>query len=333
MNNCDNTSAAPSSVKRKRDRRGTRQPLDAAGQPRSDRQVAEVAPRRNPWSSGIDWPTLIWIAFIHVGALAAPVFFTWKAVVLALVLAWMTASLGVCLGYHRLLTHRSFSTNRFLQRFFAWLGALGGEGPPITWVAVHRKHHQYSDQEDDPHSPRHGVWWSHVLWLFPRLRRDHWRELAERYAPDLLKDPFMRFLHNSYLFWHFAIGAVLLAVGWGLWDLYTGISFVVYGVFVRLVYVLHVTWLVNSASHKWGYRNYETRDNSRNLWWVGLLAFGEGWHNNHHAQQTSARHGHRGWELDVTYLAIRLMEAVGLAWEVVRPDRSAMASRRAGHVK
>jgi stearoyl-CoA desaturase (delta-9 desaturase) len=127
----------------------------------------------------------------------------------------------------------------------------------------------------------------------------------------------MRMLNRTFLLWHLGLGVILFCLGWLPWDPYTGASFVVYGMFVRLVYVLHITWLVNSASHMWGYRNYETRDDSRNLWWVGLLAFGEGWHNNHHAWQRAARHGHRWWELDVTYMTIAIMRRLGLAWNVV----------------
>lgn len=294
---------------------------DVSGRTVVERQRADqglkTAVHRDRWSVGLSWPTVLWITLIHVGALAAPLVFTWKGVVLALVLAWISGGLGICLGYHRLLTHRSFATYRWLRRGFAWLGTLAGEGPPITWVAMHRKHHQYSDQENDPHSPRDGVWWSHMLWVFPRLRQPQWSELANRYAPDLLKDWFMRFLQWSFIFWHLAAGATLLTFGWTLWDFRTGVSFVVYGMFVRLVYVLHVTWLVNSASHMCGYRNYPTKDNSRNLWWVGLLAYGEGWHNNHHAFPRSAQHGHRWWELDQTYFVIRFMEVIGLAWDVV----------------
>ncbi len=257
---------------------------------------------------------------LHAGALAAPLFFTWKGVVVAVVLAWVSGGLGICLGYHRLLTHRGFNTYPIVRRTLAWLGTMGGEGPPITWIAVHRKHHQFSDQEGDPHSPHDGPWWSHVLWLFPRRRDPQRSELLKRYAPDLLKDPFMGFLDRSFLFWHFALGAALLGLGWWCWDLRTGLSLLLFGTFLRLVWVLHVTWLVNSASHIWGYRNYETSDNSRNLWWVGLLAYGEGWHNNHHAFQRCARHGHRWWEIDVTYVVIWIMERLGLAWDVVRLD-------------
>jgi fatty-acid desaturase len=270
------------------------------------------------WAAGMDWPTVIWIAALHAGALAAPFFFTWKAVALTLFLGWLSGGIGICLGYHRLLTHGSFQTYRFVRRLIGLTGVLAGEGPPLTWVAVHRKHHIYSDHEGDPHSPRDGAWWSHMLWLTPKRTTEEKNELFTRYAPDLLKDPFMRMLDSTFLLWHFVLGGILFAIGYFGWDLYTAWSFVVYGTFVRMVYVLHVTWFVNSATHMWGYRNYETSDDSRNLWWVGLLAYGEGWHNNHHAYQRMARHGHRWWEIDVTYLAICLMERVGLAWNVVR---------------
>ena len=198
------------------------------------------------------------------------------------------------------------------------LGTLAGEGPPITWVAVHRKHHRFSDQQGDPHSPHDGGWWSHVLWMFPRPNDPKWQKMMQTYGKDMLKDPFFRLLDKTFLLWHIGLGVILLSAGWLCWDLRTGISLLVWGMFLRLVYVLHITWLVNSASHMWGYRNYETSDDSRNLWWVGLLAFGEGWHNNHHAFPGRAAHGHRWWEIDVTYLAILAMEKVGLAWKVIR---------------
>ncbi len=277
-----------------------------------------LAARRSRWSGGLDWGTVFWIGTIHAGALAAPFFFTWKGLAVAVALAWLSGCLGICLGYHRLLTHRGFTTYPVVRRALAWLGAMAGEGPPITWIAEHRKHHQFSDQEGDPHSPHDGGWWSHVFWLFPRRHDPQWSDTVKRYAPDLLKDPFMLMLDRSFLFWHLLVGAALLAAGWWGWDLRTGLSLLLFGTFVRLAWVLHVTWLVNSASHIWGYRNYDTSDNSRNLWWVGLLAYGEGWHNNHHAFQRCARHGHRWWEIDLTYAVICLMERLGLAWDVVR---------------
>jgi fatty-acid desaturase len=274
------------------------------------------------WSNGLDWVSVFWIGLIHLGALGAVFCFTWKGVLLVLVLGWLTGGLGVCLGYHRLLTHRSFQTFRWVRRSLALFGALAGEGPPITWIAVHRKHHQFADKEGDPHSPREGALWSHILWIFPRPRSAEWQQMIERYAKDLLKDPFMRRLDKTFLALHFAFGLALFLCGWFVWDAYTGLSFLVYGMFLRLVYVMHVTWLVNSAAHMWGYRSYDTRDDSRNLWWVALVAYGEGWHNNHHAFPARARHGHRWWELDVTYLVICAMESVGLAWHVFRGRKS-----------
>jgi sn-2 palmitoyl-lipid 9-desaturase len=273
------------------------------------------------WTNGLDWPAAIWLATVHSLAFGAIFFFTWKSVALLFILGWITGGLGVCLGYHRLLTHGSFKTFPFTRRLLALLGTLSGEGPPITWTSVHRMHHRHSDKEGDPHSPQDGGWWAHMLWLFPRPRDPAWRQMRDRYAKDLLQDPFMRMLDTTFIFWHFVLGGILIAVGWYFWDLYTGLSFLAWGTFLRLVYVMHVTWCVNSASHIWGYRNYETNDNSRNLWWVGLLAYGEGWHNNHHAFPGRARHGHRWWEVDMTYAVICLMERVGLVWQVLRPKR------------
>ena len=279
------------------------------------------------WSNGLDWVSVFWIGMIHVGALAAPFFFTWKGLLVFLVLGWVSGGLGVCLGYHRLLTHRSFHTFRLIRWTFALFGVLAGEGPPITWVAVHRKHHHHADKDGDPHTPRDGAWWSHIVWLFPRPRHSEWQQMIQHYAKDLMKDPFMRLLDKTFLVWHFALWLALFTLGSLFWDSFTGVSFVVYGMFVRLVYVMHVTWLVNSASHMWGYRSYDTHDDSRNLWWVGLLAYGEGWHNNHHAFPARARHGHRPWELDATYFLIRTMEFFGLAWDVIRGPTTSSTRR------
>lgn len=266
---------------------------------------------------GFDWPTIAWLGFLHVGALAAPFYFTWKALGLVAVLGWLTGGIGICLGYHRLLTHGSFVTPTWSRRLIAICGVLAGEGSPLMWVATHRKHHAHSDEADDPHSPRDGGFWSHLLWLFPNHGPEYKLELFKRWAPDLYKDPFMRMLDKTFLLWHWGLGVALWCFGYYFWDAYTAWSFVVYGIFVRLVYVLHGTWFVNSATHIWGYRNYTTTDDSKNLWWVALITWGEGWHNNHHAFQRMARHGHRWWEVDVTYLTIRLMEKVGLARNVV----------------
>ena len=275
---------------------------------------------KRPWANGLEWYVVAWLGAIHLGALAAPWFFSWQGLTAFVALTWLTGPVGVCLGYHRLLTHNSFQTFRWVRRGLATLGVLAGEGPPINWVAVHRQHHQHSDRPGDPHSPRDGAWWSHMVWLFPRPRQPQFQAMIERYGKDLLADPYMRFLDRTFLLWHLGLAAVLGGLGWLLWGPAVALSMVVWGSALRMVYVLHVTWLVNSASHMWGYRNFETKDDSRNLWWVGLLAFGEGWHNNHHAHPGRARHGgYRWWEIDLTYRTIWLMEKVGLAWGVVRP--------------
>lgn len=273
---------------------------------------------------GFNWPIVIWIALVHVLAIGAPFFFTWPALITCIVLAFATGSFGVCMGYHRLLTHKSFQTYRPVKWLLAFLGGLSGEGSALTWVAQHRKHHAFSDHEGDPHSPRDGNWWSHMLWFMPNFGKKWHKELLQRYAPDIMKDKVMVALHYLFLPAHFASAAALFAFGyfgpesWGLGTAWAGWGMIVWGLGVRMVYVLHITWFVNSATHLWGYRNYETSDDSRNLWWVGLLAWGEGWHNNHHAYQRVARQGHRWWEFDMTYCSIWLMEKVGLAWDVVR---------------
>ncbi len=278
-------------------------------EPRREGPVAD-------WSQ-LDWATVIWIGGIHLAALAAPFYFSWSGLAICLVLYWVTGGLGVCLGYHRLLTHSSFQTYAPVRFFFAMLGGISGEGSALVWVANHRKHHVFSDQEGDPHSPRDGGMWSHMLWLFPHHSRTEIDAHTKRWAPDLARDKGVHFLHVTFLLWHFLIGGALLAAGWSLYGRDVGISWLVWGLAVRMVIVFHVTWFVNSASHIWGYRNYETTDDSRNLWWVGLLAFGEGWHNNHHAHQRMAAHGHKWWEFDPTYWAIVGLERLGLAWDVV----------------
>ncbi len=273
---------------------------------------------------GMNWPIVIWIAIVHVMAIAGLFFFSWPAFITCVVLAFATGSFGVCMGYHRLLTHQSFKTYRPIRWLLAFLGGLSGEGSALTWVAQHRKHHAYSDHDGDPHSPKDGGWWSHLLWFMPDFGKKWHKDLLARYAPDMVKDKVMVVLHHMFLPSHFALGIGLFLFGyfgptsWGLGTAWAGASMLFWGLGVRMVYVLHITWFVNSATHLWGYRNYETSDDSRNLWWVGILAWGEGWHNNHHAYQRVASMGHRWWEIDMTYWVILTMEKLGLAWDVVR---------------
>ena len=274
-----------------------------------------------------NWPVMAWIGALHIGALAAPFFFSWQGLVLALVLHWLTGGVGICLGFHRLLTHAGFKTYGWVRYSLAYLGGLAGEGSALDWVAAHRQHHALSDQEGDPHSPRDGTLWSHMLWLGRSVYGHSSMKYGMRWAPDLAKDRLMVWLMRATIPMHFVLGFAMLGFGYAIGGWYLGISLVVWGMFMRLVAVLHSTWLVNSASHIWGYKNYETTDDSRNNWWVALMSYGEGWHNNHHAYPRMAMHGHKWWEIDTTYMVIRLMRFCGLAWDVVDyKSRSDLAS-------
>ncbi|QDU95315.1 acyl-CoA desaturase [Lignipirellula cremea] len=274
-------------------------------------------PQAERYPQGIDWYVMGWVVILHMGALAAPFFFTWQAVVVALVMHWITGGIGICLGYHRLFTHGSFRTFRPVQWAIASIGGLAGEGSILNWVADHRKHHAHSDQEGDPHSPREGLAWSHILWLARAYTPEQLATHHRRWAPDLLKDPVLMFIGRMFLPMQIAFGLAMLGIGYAIGGFYFGMSLLTWGVFLRLVGVMHSTWFVNSASHVWGYVNYKTTDDSKNNWWVALVTYGEGWHNNHHAYPRMANHGHRWWEIDVTFWAIRTMQCLGIAWDVV----------------
>jgi stearoyl-CoA desaturase (Delta-9 desaturase) len=256
----------------------------------------------------------------------------WKDL-LVLVISYVVIGTGVTVGFHRLLTHRSFKTSRLLRAAFAALGSAAAEGPVIDWVATHRKHHQFSDVEGDPHSPHvgHGGGWSgalrgllhaHVGWLFIHTHRGR----RTRYAPDLLKDPVVSFVDRTFLIW--AIGGLAAAFGLGLLfggRLRDGFTGLLWGGAIRMLVLHHVTYSINSLCHFFGRRRFETGDESRNLAWLAPLSLGEAWHNNHHAFPTCAEHGLRRWELDPSALVVRTLELLGLAWDVVRvsPERQA----------
>lgn len=256
----------------------------------------------------IDWVVLFWMAGIHLGCLAAPFFFTWKALGLAIVMHWLTSSVGVCLGFHRYMSHKSFKLIKPAEFFVMLCSVASGQGSPLMWTATHRLHHQRSDQEGDPHSPLEGKWWSHMFWLFVNHTPEQREVLFRKYVPDLVDRPMMKFFERTYGLWLVAIGLLLYAIA--------GLPGVLWALCVRMTWAYHVTWFVNSATHLWGYRNYETRDESRNLWWVAILSYGEGWHNNHHAHPHAARSGHRWWEVDMTWWVIRTMQILHLATEV-----------------
>lgn len=281
--------------------------------------------------------TFFWRYAIAIGlahALACLAFFPWLFSYTGLAAAiaghFLFGMFGITIGYHRLLTHRGFTCPKWLEYLFAVLGMCSLQGSPAKWVAIHRIHHKESDKQPDPHSPLAGVYWGHMGWLFIR-NRDHANILGfERYVRDLLRDPFyLRLERNSAWFAVYLLHALLFFIvgfisGWWVTGdtmagTQLGLSLLVWGVFVRTVVVLHGTWAVNSLSHLWGYRNYRTTDNSRNNWLVAMFSHGEGWHNNHHAEQSAASHGHRWFELDMTWWVIRGMEMVGLVRKVVRP--------------
>jgi sn-2 palmitoyl-lipid 9-desaturase len=256
----------------------------------------------------IDWTVLSWMLVMHAGAAAAPFFFTWQALGVAIFLHWLTCSIGVCLGYHRYLSHGSLQLVAPVRFLVTLCGVLSGEGSPLSWAATHRVHHGRSDQDGDPHSPREGLLWSHMLWLFVRRSESDRQRLYAVFAPDLVKDPMLQFFERTYSLWLVGFAGLLFLLG--------GWCLLLWGLCLRIVVGYHTTWLINSASHVWGYRNYETTDDSRNLWWAGLLAYGEGWHNNHHAWPRLACYGHRWWELDITWQSIRLLRFLKLASKV-----------------
>ena len=255
----------------------------------------------------------------HVLAITAFFFVTWQAVVVAVGLHWVCGCWGITMGYHRLHTHRSYQVPKLLEYFLAVCGTLTLQGGPIFWTAIHRLHHQNSDQPGDPHTPRDGRWWAHMLWTFFGDSLNANTTLMGKYAPDLMRAPFYRVLNSFHWIPLVLLGLSLFVVGGWPWLLW--------GVFFRVTLGLHVTWLVNSATHLWGSQRFTTRDDSKNSWWVALLTFGEGWHNNHHAHPTSARHGLAWYELDLTWLQIKGLEKLGLAWDIRRPTVSQIAQR------
>ncbi|HJZ97632.1 MAG TPA: fatty acid desaturase [Candidatus Solibacter sp.] len=263
-----------------------------------------VAARRQ----GLNWLTAVVLAILHVGAIAALFVFSWKALVLTVAFYYVCTGLGISMGYHRLHTHRSYKVPLWMEYFFALCGALTLEGGPIFWVATHRLHHQFSDQEGDPHSPRDGAFWSHVGWiLWGEVNHNNTRVMS-KYAPDLAKHKFYLWLNNYHWVPNVALGAIVLALGG--WQIF------LWTMCFRIVMGFHITWAVNSATHMFGNRRFNTRDDSRNTWWVAILSFGEGWHNNHHAHPTSARHGLAWYEFDPSWLLVKVLKAVGLAKSV-----------------
>lgn len=257
----------------------------------------------------LSWPSVVFFGVFHGVALLAPWFFSWSALGVAIFLHWLLGGIGICLGYHRLLSHRSFQVPQWLEYVIATFGALALQGGPIFWISGHRQHHAHTEHvEKDPYSARKGLWWSHMDWILRPRPEFFGVETCSKKAPDLARHAYYRWLDRYFLFLQLPLAVLLYALG--------GWSFVIYGVFVRAVILWHSTWFVNSASHWWGYRTFESNDGARNLWWVSLLTYGEGWHNNHHAFPYVAKSGFHWWEIDTTWMVISALKTVGLARKI-----------------
>jgi stearoyl-CoA desaturase (Delta-9 desaturase) len=249
--------------------------------------------------------------------------------------SYVVVGTGITVGFHRLLTHRSFKYSRWLRAAFAMLGSAAAEGPVIDWVATHRKHHQFSDEQGDPHSPHvgHGSGWrgelrglvhAHIGWVFSEM------EVADeqRYARDLLNDPLVRFVDRTFVVWVIAGLAAAFGLGVALTGTVAGgLTALLWGGAARIFFVHHATFSINSLCHFFGRQAYDTGDQSRNLAWLAIPTWGEAWHNNHHAFPTSYRHGLKRWQLDPAAGIIRLLELTGLAWDVVRVDPARRAAK------
>jgi fatty-acid desaturase len=256
----------------------------------------------------VNWITTFFMGAFHVGAVVALFMFAWKPFLLAFFLWWVAGGLGIGMGYHRLLTHRGYKTPKWVEYFVTTCGTLALEGGPIFWVATHRMHHQNTDKEGDPHSPRDGGLWAHMGWIMTGKAMHNKLDSLLPYVPDLRKDKFHVWISQ----WHWVpltlLGILLLTLG--------GLPYLMWGIFARVVFGLHSTWLVNSATHMWGSQRFVTGDTSTNSFWVAILTFGEGWHNNHHAVPQAARHGLTWYEVDPNWYGIWALRTLGLAWDI-----------------
>jgi len=255
-------------------------------------------------SDKIQWVTIFFVTAFHVLAFGALFTFSWANLLAAVITWWIAGSWGIGMGYHRLLTHRGFKAPKAVEYFLSFCGTLGLQSGAINWVATHRMHHAFTETDKDPHTPHHGTYWSHMGWIFRGTAQNQDEETQWRYAPDLMKDKVHAFMSKYYYVTPIVAAVILFAIG--------GFSMVLWGIFLRQVIGWHSTWLVNSATHLWGSRRFDTRDDSRNNGLIAAVTFGEGWHNNHHAHPRSAKHGLTWYEFDVNWLQLKLMEKLGL---------------------
>ncbi|CAK9324572.1 unnamed protein product [Citrullus colocynthis] len=290
--------------------------------------------KREEWSN-IDKISAFVIFLMHVPCIFAPSQFTWGAILVALVLYVITGLFGITISYHRHLSHKSFKIPKWLEYLFAYCGVHALQGDPMDWVSTHRCHHQFVDTDKDPHSPIQGFWFGHITWALnsylltkkvcPQYFRDfkgmernilmlNLKHGRPTNVVDLEKQTFYRFIQKTYFLHPIALALLLYAIG--------GFPFVIWGMCVRITVFIHVMFMVNSVGHRWGTRQWSTSDLSTNNWWLSLLSFGEGWHNNHHAFEYSARHGLEWWQIDFSWYVIIFLQAIGLATDVKLPSQS-----------
>ena len=288
----------------------------------------------------IIWPYAIVVFGLHALSLLAlwPWLFSWTGFTVMFVGLYFFGGIGINMCYHRLLAHRSFACSQWFERFLVYIGLCCMQDAPGRWVAAHRIHHCFSDEEPDPHSPLRNFLWGHVGWML--VDKHGLNKIAnyERYARDLLRQPFylnlerkgvpiLVYLAHAVIFFLLGMAIGFASEGTLIGGLQLGLSLLVWGVIVRTVVVWHVTWSVNSLSHLFGYRNYETGEHSRNNWFVALITSGEGWHNNHHADPASASNQRKWWEFDLVYYNILALEKIGLVWNIVEPRQQRLATR------
>src|SRR5687768_788746 len=260
----------------------------------------------------VNWKNVAMLSSFHVVAILALFTFSWQNLAALLIVKWIVGSLGIGVGWHRLLTHRSFKAPKWLEYVLTILGTMSMQDSPDKWVATHRIHHKFTEMEGDPHSTKGGFWWAQLGWIVWGTAQDHDEATLKRYIPDLLKDRGHRLISRYYYVPIIISAFILFAIG--------GWTMVVWGVAARVVAGWHATWFVNSLSHIYGQRPYQTSDDSTNNWFVALLSFGEGWHNNHHAFPTSARHGLEWFQLDMNWIVIRILEKLGWATQIKTPE-------------
>ena len=256
----------------------------------------------------LQWSTIIGVTAFHLAAVAALFTFSWQNLAAAVLFWWIANSVGIGIGYHRLLTHRGFKTPKWFEYILTFCGTLALQSGAINWVTTHRIHHAFTDTDKDPHSPKGGLYWSHIGWIFQGEGQNQSEASMTRYTPDMMRDPVQRFMNKYYWVSSVLLAAALYPIG--------GFSMIFWAIGLRLVFGWQTTWLVNSATHTWGTRRFESNDTSTNNGLVAMLTFGEGWHNNHHTYPRSAKHGLTWKEIDFNWMQIWTLEKLGLATDV-----------------